>query len=326
MSISYAANAIGDSFLNKCYSTDRFFGALSIAYTPFFGWTEPYPLLLLLLILLIILPTIFKYSSINSFLKISRLYNITRLSLISLLHQIGYSYTLIFPIASFSQQPSPCIYGKKIFDSFGDYSFPNSIIMSSEMFIFSVLKFSGTKKVFSIILSLCFLLLSLVFAVASGLSSIFQAISTVLIAYIVHCIHMITPFKFIHFENIFLFLLVISSLGVLISKSKNSTDLKNVFFSMWFSFVVLIIDEYILLRHHFTRGTFRTIEKSGDLIWDIETHHSETIRLINSEEEESFQIYLKSDIITSFFSFIVFFIGILMRRLIVPTNFFEAPN
>lgn len=326
MSNFFTANAIGDSFLNKCHYNGPFYGALNLAYTPFFGWTEPYPLLLLLLILLVILPTIFKYSSINTFLKISRLYNITRLSLISLLHQIGYSYTLIMPIAVFIRQPSPCIFDKKIYFSVSDFNFPNSVIMSSAMFIFSVLKFSGTKKLFSIIISMCFLTLSLVLAVASGLSSFFQAFSTVFIAYIVHFIHLLIPFRFIHFENILLSLLVISSLIFSISKTNSSADLKDVFFSMWFAFVVLIIDEYILLRHHFTRITFRTIEKPRDLIWKIETQHSETIRLINSEEEESFQRYLKSDVVTSIFAFFVFFIGILMRRLIVPTNFFSAPN
>jgi hypothetical protein len=81
-------NNVGDLFLNKCYETVHFFDVLSEAHSrlALFGWSESYPLLILLLVLLIILPSIF--ASTTSRLKISRIYDVTRLGLMSILHQV----------------------------------------------------------------------------------------------------------------------------------------------------------------------------------------------------------------------------------------------
>ncbi|KAH0789772.1 hypothetical protein GPJ56_006274 [Histomonas meleagridis] len=113
---------------------------------------------------------------------------------------------------------------------------------------------------------------------------------------------------------------------MLVLFTSQDESVQAIFYTFVFPIVVVIIDELILTRHHFSRKGFRAIEKPGDITWNIETQHSETIRLLNSEEEESFQSNLKSDIITSFFAFFVFFIAIIMRRLIVPNDFFVAPT
>jgi hypothetical protein len=81
-------NRIGDSFLNRCFETNDVMWNLQLVRIALFGWTEPYPLLVFVLLLLIILPAMFKTE--HSFLKIIRIYNSTRLGLISVLHQVAY--------------------------------------------------------------------------------------------------------------------------------------------------------------------------------------------------------------------------------------------
>jgi hypothetical protein len=92
------ANNVGDSFLNKCYEKSPFFADLLVGLSlpAVFGWTESYPLIILLLVLLIILPSIFTRTS--SFLKISRIYDTSRLGLISVFHQCCYSYSVATPL------------------------------------------------------------------------------------------------------------------------------------------------------------------------------------------------------------------------------------
>ena len=131
-------NALGDSFLNRCYKNLKIFSFFEGSYTAVLGWSEPYTLIVLIIIILIVLPSIFRYSSKSSFLKISRLYNSIRLGLMSLLHQVGYSYTIMIPLETIIGSPVPCTrmeYGSDISDESTSFC---SCIFSSSIFIFQI--------------------------------------------------------------------------------------------------------------------------------------------------------------------------------------------
>ena len=311
-------NSIGDSFWNACFSQYKFFQTFQLSYHPILGWSEPFPLLFLLLVLLIVLPAIFK---VGTFLKVSRLYNITRLGLLSLFHQICYSYTIGQPLSLIIRQPRPCN-TIELSNSSLEYGFPSTIAMSASLLLFTVSQFTGISFKYSLIIWFSFLIILTILSLADMFNSIFQSISSFFISYLLHYWHKNLPFKFIHYENLFLFLFL---LIITIGYKLNNYSLPQIVFSLLFSYIVLIIDELLLFRHHFSRKGFLSIECSKDLKWTIETEHVESIRLLNTEEEESFSENVKTDLITSFLAFCVFYFGVLLRRIVAPDDFFASP-
>lgn len=320
MSIFTPANSIGDSFLNRCFAGTKFASSIESLYTPLLGWSEPYPLILLILLLLIVLPTIFK---VGAFLKVSRLYNITRLGLLSLFHQISYSYTVIQTLALIIRQPPPCLYDLSDLEIINEYCLPSSIIASAAFLLFTVTKYAGIKIYWSLLLWTAFFTIQTVLAIVDNFNSVSQVLITIFFCYLLHRWHQFLPFRFIHFENLFL---LVFSLVVFIVYITKGSSLTSLFFTMWFNFLVLIIDEVLIARHHQTRGDFSTIERPGDLKWTIEKEHVETIRLLNSEEEEMFTRNIEVDLKTSLIASIIFFIGVLLRRIVAPDNFFKADS
>ena len=317
--IYYPANAAGDSFLNRCFANNEFFQKISGFYTPLLGWSEPYPLIFLLLMLLIVLPTIFR---VGAFLKVSRLYNITRLGLLSLFHQISYSYTVMESLCLIFKQPAPCFDNMISLSDVNNFSFPSTIISSSAFLIFTVTKYAGIKIYWAVLIWLAFFSVQTFLAIADNFNTFFQIVVTIFFSYLLHKWHTFLPFKFIHIENAVL--LVFSLVIFIVYAVKKLSSFSNLFFTMWFNFLVLIIDEVLLARHHQTRGDFSTIERPGDLKWTIETEHVETIRLLNSEEEEMFTKNIDVDLNTSIIAFVIFFIGVLLRRLVTSENFFRT--
>lgn len=318
-----SANAIGDSFLHKCYSEQPFFRSINGVYTAIFYWTEPYPLFLLILIVLIILPAIFKFCSQGTFLKIYRLYNIIRLGLISLLHQIIYSYTIQTPLSLIIHQSGPCIYNNTIETSINDFQFPFSACMSACVFLFTVARFSGVSRWKSYLFIIIFLTFLVITVIASGLASLFQTISTIFISYILHFCHLHIHFKWIHIENAIVF--IFNFIATFYCYFSLKASIRLITYNMLFPFSFLIIDEFMLLRHQFSRDKF-TVERPADLTWSIESQHTESIRLLNNEEEENFYKNLNTDILTAVLAFTMFFVAVLVRGTITYTKFFTAPE
>lgn len=318
-----SANAIGDSFLHKCYSEPIFFQSINDVYTALFYWTEPYPLFLLLLIVLIILPAIFKFCSQGSFLKIYRLYNIIRLGLLSLLHQVTYSYTIQTPLCVFVHQTGPCIYGDSLETSISDFRYPFSAAISACVFLFTVARFSGIARWKSAIFITIFLVILVITVIASGLASVFQTVSTIFIAYILHFIHLYIHFKWIHVENAIVLVLNIAATIFCVYSLEASGN--SITYLMLFPFSVLLIDEFMITRHQLSRDRF-TVERPADLTWSIESQHTESIRLLNNEEEENFDKNLNTDILTAILAFAMFFVIVLVRGVITSTNFFTSPG
>jgi len=312
-------NAVGDSFWNTCFAKYKFFRVIAHSFTPIFGWSEPFPLVLLNLVLLIVLPAIFK---VGSFLKVSRLYNMTRLGLLSLFHQICYSYTIGKILTLIFRQPRPCDQVLDINTSL-DFAFPSPIILSASLLMFTVAQFTGISLFRSIIIWFAVLFFLTLLALADQMVSIFQAVSTFFFGYVLHSWHVNLPFKYIHYENACLLIL---SIFVTFKYANMSYTIPQIIFAVWFSYVTLIIDELLILRHHMSRRGFPAIERPKDLKWTIETEHVESIRLLNSEEEETFTQNVKSDLSTSFISFCVFYVGVLLRRVVSPEDFFASPE
>ena len=118
---------IGDSLWNRCLYTPNYPKTLADIVSMFFRWTEPHVLVEICLVILILLPLIFMARSDESLIKISRLYNISRLSVLTLFHKILYIYLIFIPLAYFIGQPPPCVDAtRSISESFKRlYSFPS---------------------------------------------------------------------------------------------------------------------------------------------------------------------------------------------------------
>lgn len=312
-------NALGDSFLNQCIKGISIFDVLGPFYTPILGWSEPYPLLVLIIIILIVIPSMFKSASKSSFLKISRLYNSIRLGLISLLHQVGYSYTIMIPLEQVIGQSGPCVNMGNGNDAEASESFSASI-WSASIFVYQILRLSGSKSPIFYIISFVFIFMVVLFAMCTNFASLFQAIFVILLSYICHSLNLLVPFQYTHIENG-----VLTLYGIIISIILGlSHPYRNVFNSVWFSFLVIIVDEFLLLRHQLTRNGFPSITTAGEITWATEIQHVESIRLLNSEEEESFFQNLKNDTVTSVFALIIFYIGVLIRKLVTVGAFFQS--
>ena len=319
MSFNAVANANGDSFLNRCWYTNEFFNSiLGDSYTAIIGWAEPYPLLILVLILLIFLPSVFSVGSRDSFLKISRVYNFIRLGAISILHQIGYSYTFAVPVSYLISQPVPCVWSSQIGNT-QVLMMPSSLITSAAMFAFGIARFSGANQWIAMSICTVFLTVNVLLVVAISFNSIFQAVTTIFMSYILHFLHIHIPFRYVHLENVF-WGVVLISVGFYCIYHNHMT-FRETWYQLWFGFVVIGIDELMLLRHQKTRGGFSAIERPADIHWSVKVSHTESIRLLNSEEEENFTKNLQSDIRTSIGAFVIFFSCVLIRRVFVPQFF-----
>jgi hypothetical protein len=314
------ANAVGDSFLNTCFETSPFFDFVGNYIVQLFVWTEPYPLLVLLLIVLVILPSIFRYPSKDSYLKISRIYNSTRLGLMSILHQVCYSYTVVTPLGFFVNLPLPCSH-TSTYGQYNDPEFPDSLTTAASLFVFSVARYSHVSlrislpvcTVFLTILILCFISLNV---------SVLHAVSGLCISYILHFLHLHMFFKWLHYENAFL--TVFGVAAMVYGSVVHEIPWERSFLYSWFSFVSIAINEMMLVRYHLSRGGFRAIERPGDLNWAAEMSHAESIRLLNSEQEDRFTDHLTSDFVTSAVALTIFFIGQVVRFLLNPDFF--TPN
>jgi hypothetical protein len=244
-----------------------------------------------------------------SLLKISRIYNSTRLGLISLFHQVCYSYSVGSPIGLIVFQGPPCIHES----SFGSFQrllpFPSVGMFAGILFTFSMAHFSGITSFLSKLIIIALFFVIAITEVGLQEASFFQDICAILIGYILHFVSLRIPFRWMHGENIILTVFVLVGL---IAGIMHGWTVMQSFSEMWFSFVVIGIDELI-------------IERPLDINWVVESSNAETIRLLDSEDEAKFQGRCRSDMITSVVAFSLAFVGVLIRFVLEPT-FFYAPT
>jgi hypothetical protein len=187
--------------------------------------------------------------------------------------------------------------------------------MSASLFVFSVVRYSHIDPKISIPVGGIFLALALGSFVTLN-TSIFQILSSFCFSYILHMMHIHIPFRFLHLENGAL--LIFGIMGMVSASLFYHFPWQASFLESWFSFVVILIDEMMLIRYHMSRGGFRAIERPKDITWAVDTLHAETIRLLTSEQEEMFSDHLNSDFVTSAVAFGGFFVGQLVRFLLNP--------
>jgi hypothetical protein len=176
----------------------------------------------------------------------------------------------------------------------------------------------------SLLVKLAIVLVVLILAVleASGeISTFLQSGCAIPIAYALHFFGLRVPFRFLHAENAFLALLVLAGAFAAVGHGWAYTA---AFSESWFAWVVIAIDELIITRHHLTRKGFRTIERPADISWVIGDNHVEAVRLLNSEEEDEFLDYCRSDMTTSVLAFAALFVGVLVRKFLQPQFFGSA--
>jgi hypothetical protein len=317
-----AGNNNGDSILNRCYERQPFFDALlnGNSRVALFGWMETYPLLVLSLLLLMILPSIFTRAT--SLAKIARIYNATRLGLMSIFHQICYSYSVAKPISIMVFQGTPCVHAASFDNRASLLQFPSTILMPGALFAFTLARFIGVTSLLSKLLITLFLLAISVTEVGIHESSFFQAACAIVLGYVCHFATMRVPFRFLHIENAVLTVVAAAAFGAGIAHGW--TPFK-AFSELFFTWIVIGIDEVIVIRHHLTRGGFHTIERPLDISWVVSIAHAESTRLLNNEEED-FPRHCESDMVTSVAAFAAIFVGVLVRRVMAPLVFFKAAS
>jgi hypothetical protein len=310
------ANNVGDIFLNRCYETVPFFDTLYRSKTrlALVAWSESWPLLSLVLVVLLILPSIF--AKTTSLLKISRIYNLTRLGLMSILHQVSYAYSIVLPLRLMVFQGAPCIHAT----TFGQVvpRFPSGPTLVAAVFCFSIARFTGARALRWRLLIVAALIVLSIIEVCERDSTFLQAFCAIPLAYILHFVSIRVPFRFVHVENAVMALFVLGGWGAAVA---HGWSLDSSFNQAWFAWVVVLIDEVILARHHFTRKGFRTVERPFDISWVVTEAHAEAMRLFQGEDEKNFGAYCRSDMLTSVAAFSGAFAGVLVRRVVQPIFF-----
>jgi hypothetical protein len=187
--------------------------------------------------------------------------------------------------------------------------------MAAAGFLFSVIRYSHIGFKISIPVCGVFLLVLLTSFVSNN-TSILQCVGSLCISYLLHVMHINIPYRFVHIENAILFIMGI--IAMIVASLCYHWPWGSSFLESWFSFVIILIDEMMLIRYQTSRRGFRAIERPRDLTWAVDTSHAETIRLLTSEQEELFGRHLDSDFVTSAVAFAAFFSGQLVRFLLRP--------
>jgi hypothetical protein len=192
--------------------------------------------------------------------------------------------------------------------------------MSIAFLGFSVIRFASSSAPFAFLFGFAAVLVIIVFMeMCTEITTAFQGIVSIFLAYVIHFAHIRMPYRFIRIENM---CLVLFCLAAVIYKAQDQVGgYARAFGGMWFSWVTIVIDELILARHHITRRGFTAIERPADVAWASEKGRAETVRLLTSEEEEAMEANLWSDFLTSVVAFVAIVVGVVVRKFFEPEFF-----
>jgi hypothetical protein len=122
------------------------------------------------------------------------------------------------------------------------------------------------------------------------------------------------PFRFVHPENALVALVVLGGWGAAVGHGWSKDAAFNF---LWFSSVLILMDEMILAWYHSTRGGFKTIERPLDIQWTIvDDSHAETVRLLQEDDNSVLTRHCRSDMVTSVAAFIIMFMSVVVRRVL----------
>ncbi|KAK8878004.1 hypothetical protein M9Y10_004767 [Tritrichomonas musculus] len=324
---------IGDTWLNACYYSSKYENIMGGFIKIIFGWTEPQFLITCCLVFLIILPLIFLIRPDDAYTKTSRLYNISRLSILTFFHRIVYIFILLWPISLLINQTPPCsgeLNRNRIHfvfsEDFNSTNLPSTWFCSICFIILyfsSFLPASSRKYSFIFYIFLLFLATHYVFV---GDMSFAQAFISLCLSYVIHFYSMRVPFVLIHIENIILpiFFIIVFLIKKplfldnlrnkkIANTTYNNDDGKGNLRHALMTFSLWIADVFMLSRYHCTRAGRINIGRPIDL--EFEADFNSKSFFTATEAESDFWKNLKSDLIDSFVGILLFFIGFITQHL-----------
>lgn len=314
--VKFPTNGYGDKLINACIIKPGYQKAMGDFLSHLFRWTEPLIVVTSCLVILFLLPILLLFGKESSYLKLSRIYNISRLSILTLFHRITYIYLIILPLAFYINQHPPCIKaGIKIESISMIYNFPHPKYSSFCFVMLYISSLFGSSKVKqkSKFIVLGLLIVLSIHWILCGDVSIAQGIFTLCFSFVLHYYSMRIPFWFLNVESFFIPLISIIIFNY--NKERFLKDTKTIgkeitALSLWIS------DLYMLIKYRMSRTGFISIGRQIDL--DIETSSKKGgyFSVLSSESEVSFTNYLKKDLRDSLFSVVLFTVGLIVRNYI----------
>ena len=309
--IYFAQSFLGDSLLNRCLYSQAYERITGTWFTHIFRWTEPHLLVTVNLVILLLLPLIFLVRPDDSYLKISRLYNVSRLSVLTFFHRVVYIYLIFCPLAFLIDQKPSC-HQNNASDVFMELNyFPSPRFASFTLTVLYFYSLASASRIKYTFLFIIFILLAGLHNVFAGDLSIAQMLVTFSLAFIIHFYSQRVPFWFLHVENI-----VLPVIFIILFLIKKETFFANNYalgraittLSLWIS------DFYMLGRYHCTRAGFVSVGRPIDLEYETDTKTSAYFSILSSEEEDVFSMNLKKDLIDSAVSMVLYIIGLVIRH------------
>jgi hypothetical protein len=196
---------------------------------------------------------------------------------------------------------------------------PDTEVMASALFLFSVVRYSGLAPQIRFTACAFVLIVYLVTRVALERSSVLQIACGVLFGYVLFFVNLHVPFRSVHIENALW--IAFNAAGAAAALVRLGWTWKRTLLEVWFSVVLVAIDEVFLLLYGASRGGFQTIERPADLTWSAAAPVTAAGRLLTNEVEGGFDEYLRSDVRASVAAFLIFFAGVLLRRVLNPAFF-----
>lgn len=309
----YPQSYNGDSILNRCLYIAAYEKYFSPVISHMFRWTEPLILVSVCLVILLLLPLIFLVRPDDSYLKISRLYNVSRLSVLTFFHRVIYIYLIFCPLSLLINQQPPCRQYNASASFYYLAYFPSPKFAS---FTFACLYIGSLASVSKVKFVPIFVAINFLVGLSNILAgdlSVAQMLATFCLTYIIHFYSMRVPFWFLHVENI-----VLPILFVIIFILQ-----KDVFFHRTFALgraittlSLWVANCYMLGRYHYTRAGFVSVGRPIDLEYEADTKSNAYFSILSSEEEDVFTANLRKDLLDSCVATIVYLVGLVLRYMV----------
>lgn len=313
---------IGDTWLNACYYSSNYENVMGGFIKILLSWTEPQFLITLCFVFLIILPLTFLIRPDDVYSKTSRLYNITRLSMLTFFHRILYVFILLWPISFLIKQPPPCsgrLNQHKV--HFGFYEDDNSYNLPSTWMCsmcFTILYFSSfsttTHQKLTFVFGILLILLAIHFVFVGELSFA-QSFISLCLSYVLHFYSMRIPFLFIHIENIllpiFFIIVFIVNKNSFLNALEVEANKENLCHAIMTLFI-WIADVFMLARYHYTRAGLINIGRPIDFELQADVNSKSFFNV--TEAESVFWKNLKSDLIDSLIGILLLIIGFISQH------------
>ena len=306
---------LGDMWLNKCYLVPKYQRIMDGVTSHLLRWTEPFVLVTCCLVVLLLLPLIFLVPAGDAYQKMSRLYNVVRLSVMTLFHRLLYIYVVVSPMAFAIGQNPPCralyVASSQAFHAL--YYLPNARYSSFCLLMLYMWSLAtATKKRYSWIFPVIMVLFG-VNMLFTGDLSVTQAAFTCSLSYTLHFYAMRIPFWFLHVENILVPLGLFCALVVDRERYFDDLDaLGRVIagFSLWMA------DALMLGRYHYTRAGFVSIGRPIDLEWEADSKSNAYFSILSSDGEDAFASNLAADLVDSIVAVCIYAAGLILRQLV----------